>query len=123
MKICGLGEPSWLAASTAATSEKRVEEYTPGHDLAALGQVANEWAAVPAKRKGAKTKQLAEPLREILERLAADDPAHRYTSAVALLEELDRAGDDVPANPEAWDRLLRHVRDHGQEAETLRKSA
>jgi len=32
-------------------------------------------------------------------------------SAADLLHDLESAGADVPANAEAWDRLLRHVRD------------
>jgi hypothetical protein len=35
---------------------------------------------------------------------------------------LDRAGAEVPPNTEAWDRLLRHVREYLDEG-TLRQSA
>ena len=40
-----------------------------------------------------------------------------------LMAELDQAGADVPPNAEAWDRLLRHVRDHAAEEARLRQSA
>jgi hypothetical protein len=41
----------------------------------------------------------------------------------SLLEELDNAGSSLPANAEAWDRLLRYVRDHAAQDAGLRQSA
>ena len=40
-----------------------------------------------------------------------------------LLEELDHASGEVPANPEAWERLVKHVRDNALAEATLRQSA
>jgi hypothetical protein len=93
-------------------------------DLAALGQIAASWT-VPgaARRKAPKTKPLPEPLQEILRRLSPEAGDARYVSAAALLEDLDQVGTDVPANPEAWGRLLRYVREQASDDVVLRQSA
>ena len=90
-------------------------------DLLALGRIAEGWmAAATARRKGGKTKPLPEPLQEVLDRLATEGG---YPDAAALLEDLDEVGADVPANPEAWDRFLHHVRDQVADDPRLRVSA
>jgi hypothetical protein len=114
LKVCGLGEPAWLAAATSA-------EATDGDvagDLAALGRLAASWlqpetdaARGAARRKAARAKPLPDGLQGVLQRLRADDAEERYPSAAVLLEELDHAGADVPPNAAAWERLLRYVRD------------
>jgi hypothetical protein len=40
-----------------------------------------------------------------------------------LLDELEKAAVVVPVNPEAWDRLLRHVKDNAEPSALLRQSA
>jgi hypothetical protein len=40
-----------------------------------------------------------------------------------LLEELDLVRDEVPANSEAWDRLLRQVRDEAGPLASARRTA
>ena len=70
-----------------------------------------------------RAKALAEALEAILQRLGAEAPELRYPSAAALLDDLDRVSGDVPANPEAWERLLRYVRENAQEERRLRQSA
>jgi len=109
--------PETVPAPSAAA------EPQPDDDLAALGQIASAWTAVPPRRKGGRAGPLAEPLQRILKRLGAATPERRYPSAAALLEDLDRVSGDVPPNPEAWDRLLHYVRDHAQEERGLRQSA
>jgi hypothetical protein len=113
LKICGFGEPAWLG--TTAFTEG------PAADLAALGTIANGWCAA-ARRQAPRGKALPDPLQAILNRLGT--PAiNPVGGAAQLLEELEKVADSVPANPEAWDRLLRHVRDHAAPLATLRQSA
>jgi chromosome segregation ATPase len=110
LKMCGLGEPLWLLTPDIE-GPTTGSDLGPGDDLAALGRVAGGWAALSStRRKGAKAKALAEPLQAILERLLVQTPAERYPSAGALLQDLERAGREVPSNAEAWERLLRQVR-------------
>jgi hypothetical protein len=119
LKMCGLGEPLWLAAPSEAEA---VTESGPAGDLAGLGRIAAEWAAGAAVRKGGKAKPLPEALQGVLGALTADDPAKRPTSATALLTELERAGADVPGNAAAWERFVRQVREQSADP-ALRRSA
>ena len=64
-----------------------------------------------------------EALEAIVGRLTAERPEDGYASAASLLEDLDRAGAEVPANAEAWERLLRHVRENAPEEPAYRQSA
>lgn len=112
VKLCGLGEPAWLTGS--ATGEENIAD-----DLAALGEIAAVWAASTDRRR----KPLPASLQTILARLTAANPEEHYSQAQALLEDLDQAGGEVPANPEAWERLLRHVREHAVGGSSLRQSA
>ena len=86
-----------------------------------VGTALSNMAALAVRRKG--VKPLPEPLRTILGRLGSEDPGHRFADLAELLETLDQAGEAVPPNPEAWDRLLRYVRDHAAEDAGLRQSA
>ena len=70
-----------------------------------------------------QSRGLTEPLQGVLARLQAESPEERYASAAALLEDLERAGADVPANATAWERLLKQVREQGAEDPILRQSA
>jgi hypothetical protein len=119
LKIDGLGEPLWLASQEPLPAENQHIPVDPADDLVALGRLVQNWASGPGKRKGVKARPLAEPLLKILQRLGAPEPARRYASAAALLEDLDRVGSEVPPNPEAWDRLLRH----GPQGQVLRQTA
>jgi hypothetical protein len=126
LKICGLGEPRWLAQPGTLAAHPGSAPVEPGtaDDLAALGRIAIDWANGPAGRpKAGKGKGRPRAVEAILQRLNVDDGTKRYSSAADLLEDLDRVSDDVPANPEAWARLLRHVRDNGQEEKVVRQSA
>jgi chromosome segregation ATPase len=126
LKICGLGEPAWLAMpETLPVADGGSDaQPEPGDDLVSLGRIAAAWANMPAtRRKRGKAKSEADSLHRVLQRLSAPAPELRYSSARALLEDLDRISSDVPPNPEAWDRMLRYVREHGQEERILRKSA
>jgi len=115
IKICGLGEPAWLRGGSAA-------EGSHTDDLRALGKIAASWCMPAGVRKGAKAKPLPPALVAILDRLSGDQlPA--YADAQQLLNDLDQADADIPANAEAWDRLLKHVRDHAAPEATLRLSA
>ena len=77
------------------------------------------WCSTSGGRSAAKAKSLPPALAAVLQRLAADGPKG-YRDAGELLQELERAGGDVPANAEAWDRLLKHVREHGTPEAVLR---
>jgi hypothetical protein len=115
LKLCGLGEPGWLHHQTD-------DEPSPEADLKALGRLVSGWCTPSGVRRGAKAKPLPEALVSILYRLAADGDA-AYRNASELLAELERAGSDIPANAEAWDRLLRYVREHGTPEVALRQTA
>ncbi|MCI0684605.1 MAG: hypothetical protein L0Y71_21050 [Gemmataceae bacterium] len=112
VKICGVGEPAWLAGMQS-------EPMAPEDDLQALGRVAAGWCLPDGVRKGAKTKPLPGALHGVIQRLAEGE----YASAGDLLDDLDRAGGDVPPNAEAWDRLLKYVREHETAEALLRLSA
>ena len=118
LKLCGLGEPPWLAGLPVATGEVDVSS-----DLTGLGVCALAWATLAGPRKGPKTKAYPPSLQAICERLTNSDPARRYQDAASLLADLDKAGSDLPANAEAWDRLLRYIRDNESEPAALRRSA
>lgn len=115
LKLVGLGEPGWLVGSTSEV------EPSVASDLAALGAIARCWAAPEAPRKGGKAKPLPRELQSILDRLTTETPAKRYTSAAALLEDLE-GKNAVPANATAWERFLQHVREEAT-ATALRQSA
>jgi chromosome segregation ATPase len=119
VKLCGFGEPPWLVAPPVAYTQ----DPDVRGDLEALGQIVGSWAATATGRKGPKNKPLPDALQTIFARLTAEKAEDRYPSAAALLEDLDRAGSDVPANAEAWERLLRHVRDNTPGQSAFRQSA
>jgi DNA repair exonuclease SbcCD ATPase subunit len=118
VKVCGVGEPQWLAGPPVGGSHEE-----PAPDLVALGRIAAGWCPSTGKRKGSRSKALPVELQAILARLCAEEGKTPYATAAALLEDLDRAGSNVPANAEAWDRLGRHVREHGVAQAALRVSA
>src|SRR5262249_9192153 len=117
LKLCGLGEPRWLAPAP------RISEDGPAADLAALGRLAGEWATAIGPAKPGKAKGLPAALRAVLDRLNSADPDTYYPTAAELLADLERAGPAVPAHPEAWERLVRHVGEHAMTAAELRQSA
>jgi hypothetical protein len=116
VKLCGLGEPDWLAAPEAPDEESAPDVSLD--DLTALGRIAAAWAATAPLRKGSKAKPLPESLQNVLRKLTAERPEERYESAAALLEELDAAGADVTPNAAAWERLLKQVREQAEDVET-----
>ena len=93
-----------------------------GADLRALGQIVSNWCTPSGVRRGAKAKPLPDALVSVLYRLTAEGET-AYPSAEALLEELDRVGSEVSANAEAWDRLLKYVREHATADVLVRRSA
>lgn len=109
LRVAGANEPAWLHGDAPAA----------GDDLVRLGHIVAGWCTPSGVRKGPKTKPLPDSMMAILDRMRSPDG---YADAKELLADLDRAGDDVPANPEAWDRLLRYVRDHAVPA-ALKQSA
>jgi hypothetical protein len=118
VKLCGLGEPAWLTGKPA----RGAADSSPADDLRALGRIAASWCLPNGVRKGAKTKPLPEPLLSVLHRLTvANDTG--YATATELLEDLDHIGSDIPPNAEAWDRLLKYVRDHETPEALLRQTA
>jgi chromosome segregation ATPase len=121
LKLCGLGEPGWLAAPAEGEAPADAEPG-PAGDLRALGRVAAEWAAGAAARKGGKAKPLPGALQEVLAALTADDPAKRPESAAALVAQLERASAEVPENAAARERFVRQVREQSVDP-ALRRSA
>jgi hypothetical protein len=108
LKLCGLGEPRWLAVPPPQEGG----EATPAADLAALGHIAAGWAS--------SKKPLPGPLQGVLRRLQGAEGG--YAAAQELLDDLDRAGAAVPANAAAWERFVRLVREESAAA-PLRQSA
>jgi len=118
LKLCGLGEPRWLAVPPPQEDD----EPSAARDLAALGHIAAGWIAMTPLSKSGKAKGLPPGLQSILDRFHHDDAAQRYDSAAALLEDLVRAGAETPANTAAWERFVRQVREESV-LSTLRESA
>src|SRR5262249_2152702 len=106
------GEPRWLAASAAEGEE------SPAADLFALGRIAGDWAELSGQ--GGKSKPLPEELQAVLVHPTHPDPDQRFPGAMALLEELERAGAKVRGGA-AWARLLEKVREQAPAA--VRQSA
>ena len=117
VKLCGLGEPAWLI-------EDRQLDKSPNAagDLRALGKIASCWCTPIGVRHGAKTKPPPDALVTLVLRLASDGKAG-YTSSPQLLGDLDRIRKDITENPEAWERLLKHVREHAAPVMPIRRSA
>jgi chromosome segregation ATPase len=115
LKVGGFGEPLWLTTVAALGTDAAA-------DLLALGRLASAWCGTGNRLKGTRTK-LPQPLQSILNRLLSENAAKRPASAAVLLEDLEQAGAAVPANPEAWDRLVRHIKDNAAPLATLRQSA
>jgi chromosome segregation ATPase len=115
LKVTGFGEPLWLTTVAAFGADASA-------DLLALGRLASAWCATGNRLRGTRTK-LPQPLQSILNRLLSEDAAKRPASAAVLLEDLEQATAAVPANPEAWDRLVRHIKDNAAPLATLRQSA
>lgn len=117
LKLLGLGEPRWLMQPASADNS----EPSITGDLLGLGSVAAGWAAL-APRKDGKPKSLPAGLQVVLDRLLVTQVSEGFGSATELLEALDAAGADVPANVTAWERFARAVRDQSS-ALALRRSA
>jgi chromosome segregation ATPase len=114
LKILGAGEPAWLTARSADGADA-------GEDLRALGRIVSGWCTPSGVRKGPKTKPLPDSMLAVLERLNAKDET-RLTDARELLATLETLS-DIPGNHEAWDRLIRYVREHATAEILLRASA
>jgi uncharacterized phage infection (PIP) family protein YhgE len=122
VKLAGVGEPPWLHAGWTG------HEASAEDDLVALGQVALGWMQAGGRRKGVKPKPFPGGLVDILRSLGAapDDggaPLGVYPTAAALLEDLDRAADEVPADQAAWEKLLSYVGENAGDGIVLRQSA
>ena len=133
VKVLGLGEPAWLYQ--AADPADGVIA-----DLEGLGRQACEWSMLVPRRKSSKPKPLPEDLQNVIRRLGAPsfdgfdandeqmmvppfDAGDRYQSITAMLEDLEQAGAELPANAEAWDRLVKHVSENATEGAALRRTA
>ena len=116
IKLCGLGEPCWLAVAPADA------ETDAAADLRALGRIAAGWSAsaTAAPRKG-KNKAMPEALEGVLARLTGQ-AGPPYAGAAELLEDLDRVSAEAPANATAWERFVREVREQAASA-AWRRSA
>jgi hypothetical protein len=118
VKLVGLGQPRWLAVSPAPDG---VEADAAG-DLRALGRIAAGWAgAAPTAQRKGKGKAMPDALQLVLNRLTGEQAA-AYASAAELLEDLDRASSEAPANATAWERFVREVREQAVDA-AWRRSA
>ncbi len=116
VKVCGLGEPAWLIEGPFDKAP------SAAGDLHALGKVASSWCTPIGVRRGARTKPPPDALVTLVLRLASDGKS-AYASASQLLADLERLRGDVSENPEAWERLLKHVRDHAAPVPPLRRCA
>jgi chromosome segregation ATPase len=117
VKLCGLGEPPWLAVATPENVESDAAS-----DLRALGRIAAAWAAsAPVPPRRGKVKAMPEALESVLARLKGQaEPA--FTTAAELLDDLDRVSAEAPANATAWERFVRAVREQAAYA-ARRRSA
>jgi chromosome segregation ATPase len=120
VKIGGVGEPPWLAGAEVVPAFEGEDGIQS--DLAALGLIAAGWAGPTIPRRKSGKRKTLDPLQKILQRLQSESAEDRYASAGALLEDLERLGETIPANPEAWDRLLHFVRENGDD-KGLKQSA
>ena len=116
LKVSGFGEPPWLLLTPVPFADDAAG------DVLGLGVIASQWCAA-ARRKATRGKVLPDVLQAILDRMCLEDGERRLTSAAAVLEELEKVADALPANPEAWDRLVKHVKDNATPLATLRQSA
>jgi hypothetical protein len=118
LKLTGLGEPLWLASgSPSADAEPSV-----AGDLAALGRIALGWAATASAARSGRSKGVPPVFQAVLDRLAGSEGIQTFASATELLEALDQASADLPANAAAWERFLRQVREQSIDL-SLRRSA
>ncbi len=100
----GFMAPEQERGETAAIS--------PRTDVWSLGAILHELTIAACRREAKRT---ARPLRAIIERATAVDPAHRYESAAALAADVVRFadGERVAAYREApWERVMRWLRGH-----------
>ncbi len=116
LKLCGFGEPAWLPGAEGS------QESDAAADIAALGRIVAEWSTAPSLGKKSRPKPLPDALQAVLERFTAADPTTQYATAAEVLEDLEKAGAEVPANAAAWDRFVRLVRDQAADA-AIRLSA
>ncbi|HEX3151179.1 MAG TPA: hypothetical protein VHR66_24085 [Gemmataceae bacterium] len=122
VKLTGVGEPPWLHVGWNG------RETTAEDDLVALGQIALTWLQAGGRRKGVKPKPFPGGLIDILRSLGVTPedgsvPLGVYPSAAALLEDLDRAADEVPADQAMWEKLLAYVGENAGDGIVLRQSA
>jgi hypothetical protein len=113
LKVCGFGEPPWLIGTQFTTDVTS--------DLQALAGIAADWCAT-AQHKVSRGKVLPGGLLSVLDRLGTSGD-NGIASAPMLLDELEKNAAQVPVNAEAWDRLLRHVKDNATPLAALRQSA
>jgi hypothetical protein len=114
LKLCGFGEPAWLVDRSATDSIE--------HDLATLSELIVGWITPSAGGKKARLKPLPGALQSVLDRLATSESTARFPSAAEVLEALNRAGAEVPANAAAWDRFVHQVKAQSVDA-AVRMSA
>jgi hypothetical protein len=112
LKLCGFGEPAWLPESP----DSQPVDSDAAADVAALCRIAAAWVASSVGPKKTRMKPFPTALQSVLERFSAPSASESYASAAAVLEELDRAGREVPANAAAWERFVRQVHDQAVDA-------
>jgi hypothetical protein len=112
VKLTGIGEPAWLSGAKPQAAFM--------DDLIALGRLATDWAALSPKRKLAKPpRPLPAAVREVLDRWTAGS----FAGANEVLDALDKAGSQVPAGAETWDRLMKYAGANATDGVAWRKSA
>jgi len=126
VKLCGLGEPSWLHSKSRKPTDEPVSEPTIQDDLRALGRVALEWSllAPPKKKSGKTSKPLPDELQEIITKLGAEDGSELvYQSVEELLGDLDLAGSTLPGQADAWAKLIEHVNANATDGTSVLRQA
>ncbi|GIW82660.1 MAG: hypothetical protein KatS3mg105_4467 [Gemmatales bacterium] len=113
LKLSCFGDPTWLLPD-----ELRGAEQSTADELRALGILAREWLN-SASRSRPRTKAPS-ALVELIEKLA--DEENGISSASDLLDALDNISALVPANADAWERLLEFICDHSDKTQ-LRQTA
>lgn len=109
LRLCGLGEPDWLEASSAPAFA-----YSSWEDLQRLGRIAASWLTAQSSSRLGRAQQ--SPLEEVVQALLQPNPSGKVTSAAELAEHVHllrrRSADDELA----WQRLLAYLHERLHES-------
>jgi serine/threonine protein kinase len=112
LKIGGLGEPFWLAAPETVNGVSD-QDLQPPDDISALGHVFQSWLPSADKSlKKPRAKAKCSAIADVVYKMVAKSAKHPYAGASEVLADLERLSANTPPGTEAWEQLLRHVREN-----------